>query len=532
VSNVSIQQFFAMTLQGLGAPVTTGNLMKLAAIARQEGTHGSFNPMNYVVGPGTNYNSVGVKNYADLATGVEQTVKLLSQGNTSAMRANLLADGNYQDFLNATSDFYHSWGGGSINISPGNAMGYLGNMIEGPGGQTYQPIQITGGSLAGTMSDTAPPTGTDPTAQDQAGGGGGTSGASGAATAGSTFNPITVTPPEAPPVDPAAIAPYTQNAQPGWGPPSGAQQAGTVYLDQNTYNAAKANPANLMNFVVDWITLGNRGIIGGDGQPASYWDVYQDLKAAGIDVSKLPTPDSMPQGMVKGGGAGSPLRETPPTVQQMQDQKDMTNLVGRLGIDYPNAPQASPGLLAYLRGVGLSYSTAEDARNASIGRIQANTPLQIANINRASDTERQNLTGNLAQRGVLSSGEANLRYANQAAGVAQKISDVNRAAATGVGQAQTAYTQSTDQLRQQALEKLLSAETEQASQRATSQAQAQAYAQQAQAQYQSSVDQAKAQQDYYNALAAQYQAGVTTAPAPGTGLQPVGAPAPTGGGTG
>jgi hypothetical protein len=279
-----------------------------------------------------------------------------------------------------------------------------------------------------------------------------------------------------------------------------------------------------MNFIIDWITLGGRGVIGGDGQPASYWDVYQDLAASGIDVSKLPTPDSMPQGMVKGGGAGSPLRDTPPTPQMMQDQKDMTTLVGRLGIDYPNAPQASPGLLAYLRGVGLSFSTAEDTRNASVGRIQANTPLQIANIQRAADMERQNLTGNLQQRGVLSSGEANMRYANQAAGTAQRISDVNRAAAQGVSQAQTSYTQSVDQMRQQALEKLLGAEQEQTTQRATSQAEASAYAQQQQQDYQNSLQYAQAQQNYYNSLAAQYQAGATaSAGAPG-GAIPVGAP--------
>jgi lysozyme-like protein len=323
----------------------------------------------------------------------------------------------------------------------------------------------------------------------------------------------------APVVNPASLSPYTQNAQPGWGPPSpDATGPGTVWLSQDQYTADRAGA---MNFVKDWITLGGRGVIGGDGKPASYWDVYHDMAANGVDVSGLPTPESMPQGTIKGGGAGSPLRDAPPSAQQMSDQASMTTLLQRLGIDYPNAPQASPGLLAYLRGVGLSMSTAEDTRNAAVNRIQAQTPLQLANVQRAAEQEKRNITGNLQQRNVLASGEATTRYANQAAQVGQRLSDINRAAAQGVSTAATGYSTSVDALRQQALQRLLDTEQQQATAKAQSAAEAQSYQAQADAQQKAWEQQMAAQQDYYNKLAQGYsQAASQPAPPIPEGVSP------------
>jgi len=144
---ISHRDFFTAVLRGLGAPVTENNLLKLAAVARQEGGGGSFNPFNYVSGPGTNFNKVGVKNYPDVTTGITQTIRLLSQGNTAAMRANLLVDGGYADWLGRTSNFYRSWGGGPIKISSQNAAAQLGRPISGgPGGSLA--------ALPSTMSGT------------------------------------------------------------------------------------------------------------------------------------------------------------------------------------------------------------------------------------------------------------------------------------------------------------------------------------------------------------------------------------------
>jgi hypothetical protein len=135
MAGVTLQQFFSAVLKGLGAPVTQNNLTKLAAVARQEGGGGSFNPFNYVVGPGTNFNSVGVKNYPDVQTGIAQTIKLLSQKNTGMMRANLMADDpTYNNWLTNVSNFYKSWGGGAIKISQPNAAAYLGRTVQGATG--------------------------------------------------------------------------------------------------------------------------------------------------------------------------------------------------------------------------------------------------------------------------------------------------------------------------------------------------------------------------------------------------------------
>ena len=76
VSGVTLNQFFTAVLKGLGVPVTANNLSKLGAVAAMEGHGGDYNPFNYVVGPGTNFNSAGVKSYPDVMTGVAQTIKL------------------------------------------------------------------------------------------------------------------------------------------------------------------------------------------------------------------------------------------------------------------------------------------------------------------------------------------------------------------------------------------------------------------------------------------------------------------------
>jgi hypothetical protein len=487
-----VVQVLLTAAQRMGVTLTPQELVGLTAIAGRES---GYNPQAYNGNTGTGDNSYGL-----------WQINML--GSMGPARAAQLGITNYNQLFDPVT----------------NAMAAINLVLSGR--QSGDPLRAWGGykGMSDTYNTNVPAA--QAAVQRVTGGQGGTatlmSDLQPTGTTGITVPPFTYTP-QTVAVDPASLTPYTQNAQPGWGPPSATTVPGTVYLDQNQY---VYNREGALNFIKDWITLGGRGIIGGDGQPASYWDVYNDLQQHGVDVSGLPTPESMPQGMVKGGGAQSPLRDTPPSAAQMQAQQDMTSLLGRLGVDYANAPRATPALVAYLRGVGLSLSTAEDARNAAVSRIQAQTPLQISNIQRAADQERQNLTGNLEQRGVLSSGEANTRYANQAGATGQKISQVNQAAAQGIGTAQTAYAQSADQLRQQALEKVLQAETDEATQRATSQAQASAYQQQQEAQAKAWNDQMAAQKAYYDQLANQYATGGPdsyTAPPSGSGAVPVGA---------
>src|SRR6185295_13488509 len=104
-----------------------------------------------------------------------------------------------------------------------------------------------------------------------------------------------------------ASAPATRAPQPAPAASSTDLVPGTYYLPQQTYLDAKADPVQLKKFLNDWITLGGRGVIGGDGKPASYWDVYQDLAASGIDLAGLPPPESLAQGQTKGGGATTPM---------------------------------------------------------------------------------------------------------------------------------------------------------------------------------------------------------------------------------
>lgn len=127
-------QFSAFVLAGLGAPITQNNINKLSAIAQQEGKHGTYNPMNWVRNaPGaTDYNSVGVKNYPNLGTGVLQTVAGLNQSNTLELKANLISDGPYAQFISAANKFYGSWGGGTVNVSESDANTASGTkLLEG-----------------------------------------------------------------------------------------------------------------------------------------------------------------------------------------------------------------------------------------------------------------------------------------------------------------------------------------------------------------------------------------------------------------
>lgn len=137
--------FFTSVLQALGAPTSQQNLDKMGAVAKQEGYRaGAYNPFNYVGGKQfPAHNSVGVRNYPDAATGIEYTTKLLSQSNTAAMRANLQSDASYADWINATSNFYASWGGGRLNISQPKANAFLSTPLGDMDDSSYYPSPST-----------------------------------------------------------------------------------------------------------------------------------------------------------------------------------------------------------------------------------------------------------------------------------------------------------------------------------------------------------------------------------------------------
>jgi len=154
--------------------------------------------------------------------------------------------------------------------------------------------------------------------------------------------------------------------------------------------------------------------------------------------------------------------------------QEITNLLQTFGVSYPNAPQPTPALLAFLKGIGLNLSTAEDVKRRAIERIGASTSDAMADIDRAAGRNKQNITADLVRRGILSSGESTTRYARQAEDVGAQQSDVTRTSAQAKETAEDAYRQSQDLARQQALDRVIGAEQEQATQSATAKAQADA----------------------------------------------------------
>jgi len=260
---------------------------------------------------------------------------------------------------------------------------------------------------------------------------------------------------------------------------------GVTYLDQQTYLDAKSDPAQLKKFLNDWINLGGRGVIGGDGKPASYWDVYQDLAASGIDVADLPAPETLPQGQAKGGGAAGPMTKPAPATPAggaappaAQTSPELTDLLKKIGVNYENAPTPTPALLAFLRGLDKNMSTYEDTRNTNLRLIGNRAATATEDINRSADRSKINVTADLIRRGVLQSGEATGRYARGDEDKAAKITTLGNTTAEGSAAADSAYQTGVDALRQSALEKVM--ETEMQQQAAAGQSAAQTSALQAQ----------------------------------------------------
>lgn len=156
----------------------------------------------------------------------------------------------------------------------------------------------------------------------------------------------------------------------------------------------------------------------------------------------------------------------------------MTSLLGRFGVQYDNAPAPTPAMLAFMRGLGMSLDTAADAKQRTTSRIKERTTSTLSDIDRGNERTKTNMLADLVRRGVLRSGEANTRYGQQAENVARSKSDALRAKAEGIDAADLSYNQARDSYRQQALERTINAETEQATRKATSDAQADSYARQ------------------------------------------------------
>jgi hypothetical protein len=426
VSGITLNQFFTAVLQGLGAPVTANNLAKLGAVAAKEGHGGSYNPFNYVVPPGPGkandhpFNSVGVQNYTDAATGVAMTIKLLSGNRPTlqAAKANLMSDGAYNGFTNAFSQYYTSWGGSPLTTSYNAATQKLGGILDGP------PVSGGAGSLGGGATS-ATAGGALPTAPAYNFDTGAWSSAHEGA-----FNAWMKT------QDPATQQQIISELQANNAPNSLPQIAAT----QNKYGS---NVKDFYGYLAQLPADQRNGVLGN------------------LSVQQPQAPASV----------------APPDPAA---SAQMTSLLSRFGVSYSNAPQPTPALLAFLNGLGMNIDSAQAVRDRAVERIGAATSDSMAEIDTAAGRTKQNITADLIRRGVLSSGESNTRYARQAEDVGLARANVQKTDAANRETNDTTLQQAKDLARQQALDKVLGAEQDQATAAATSKAQTDALTQQQQ----------------------------------------------------
>lgn len=438
VSGVTLRDFFIAVLRGLGAPVTENNLAKLGAIARLEGHGGDYNPFNYVIGPAnaTNFNSVGVKNYPDVLTGIQYTIRLLRQKNTTAMRNNLLSNGSYQDWLNAASRFYQSWGGPAVRIGYQSALSKLNEQVDGPPVPASHRTTINSGTVSAGF-----------------GGGGGGGGV-------------------APVADPdphnwAGIARWIesehQRFQNYLGYLQTKEQEQLIKKLQSLDRLSERDPAKGLRAWADFLKT---------AAPEVRHYVQNFL-------AKLPNLQqnvALHEWLKPVSPRIGPPPQPPTASPQMS--KELQTLLKNLGVDYKNAPVPTPALLAFLRGVGSSLSTAEDLRRRAVEQINQRSAAAVQDLERAGERAKTSLTSNLIARGVLRSGEANTRYAEHEQDVAARRASIERDRVSGVSQADMAYQQARDQARQQALERVLGVEEQQQANFAAAKAQYDAILQQ------------------------------------------------------
>ena len=161
---------------------------------------------------------------------------------------------------------------------------------------------------------------------------------------------------------------------------------------------------------------------------------------------------------------------TPPTMDP-EAQKGLTDMLGRFGIDYPNAPRATPQLLAFMRGLGMSMDTLEDVSRQQQSKAEGRSADSMADINRNDQRTQQQISAVQQSRNVLSSGATNSKFARQAQDVVAAQSDVLRTEADTIGDIRSNLAMGQDNLRLTANERVIDEETRQANADATAQEQ-------------------------------------------------------------
>lgn len=106
--------FYKAVLQQIGAPSTENNISILRAWQKTEGGNATYNPLNTTKSaPGaTNYNSAGVKNFPDFATGVNATSLTIMNGYYPNILNNFRLNKSISQWMgdaNIQKDL-HTWG--------------------------------------------------------------------------------------------------------------------------------------------------------------------------------------------------------------------------------------------------------------------------------------------------------------------------------------------------------------------------------------------------------------------------------------
>jgi hypothetical protein len=156
---------------------------------------------------------------------------------------------------------------------------------------------------------------------------------------------------------------------------------------------------------------------------------------------------------------------TPP-VADPEAQKGLTDMLGRFGIDYPEAPRATPQLLAFMRGLGMSYDQLEDNNRREVSQIEGRSADSMADIARSDQRNRQGISDVQQSRNTLSSGATNTKFARQAENVVSAQADVQRNEADAIGDSSSRLAAGQDDLRLSANERVINEETKQANEEA------------------------------------------------------------------
>lgn len=168
------------------------------------------------------------------------------------------------------------------------------------------------------------------------------------------------------------------------------------------------------------------------------------------------------------------IEDYAPPERDPAQQAALTTLLQGFGVEYPNAPRATPSLLTFLRGLGMNYDEADarfDEMRAEVQRRSADRAGDLA----LSDSRRRRSLGIDAQRrGALVSGATNSAFARQAEDYGRAQADLERGTADSIAALGRDRDTVQSGLRTAAMERAIGVEEQQATYDATKQAEVEA----------------------------------------------------------